>query len=965
MTKILLTFSIFFLFLPANIKADTQFPTTEGNIHLIESESPYILNSSITVASGTSLTIDAGVCVKILPIGSILTQGDLYAVGTSEKPIIFTSIKNDSVCGDSNEDGEGSVPALGDWLGIQTHGSVVLEHVDISYAVNGISVNAGGFNISNSNINNNLEGGIVVYGAEIVSVSNNIFENNKFPIDISTNIPFSHASNSASGNQKNGISISGHSVGNVSLTKDNISYYTSGISIASGTTLIIDAGVCVKILPIGSILTHGNLVLNGTKEESVYITSIKDDSVCGDTNGDGSASAPSAGDWPSITVESGGVLDARFTDVRYGGGQGGSGIYPNIKNNRGDILLNNSSSTNAFLQGFYSASGSSTIISTGFKNQPVGVEIGGGNVTISKSSFEGLFGGAVLNNSGATTTAQRNWWGSDTGPNHYLLNPEGDGDYISGAIDFSDWLGANPKTWVIDPVIIIPGILGSWKDWHGDWKLDPITHTYDNLVGSFKANGYIDGQSLFPFPYDWEKSNVDTAILLKQKIADVRAVCGCAKVDIVAHSMGGLIARQYIQSVDYQNDVDQIIFLGTPHLGSVFAYFAYEGGELDNDPSKKILFSYIARKKGYGNMANYAHNGVLSMKELLPIQSYLKLESGVQLNYPQGYPPNLFLENLDSNLSIFPQKVRKIRNFVGDVGISSTPVLLTISSSTKNNLWPDGEPIETEYGNGDNRVSTTSAIRVGGTISTHNIQHGNLTNELKQEILEELTLNDGQQLVDKDYNKNILLFLVNSPIDITVTSPSGQIYGANGIENDSGNVFYTNVGDEEFLAINDPEQGEYQVASVGTGEGNYSVEMHLLGDGIEAETSTFGVASVGVTNTGTINVTSSSIGAVVSNNAVINDISPVAIIQKVKSSITLNPVVIATNTPVIIKKSVVVNEQKSVTQQQKFYITNPHEQKRFPVSQVASVGIFETKISPLFTNVWGGVKSLIKLIIGK
>ena len=721
---------------------------------------------------------------------------------------------------------------------------------------------------------------------------------------------------------------------------------------------------------IGSTLIQGSFVLDGINENPIYITSIKDDSVCGDTNGDGSMSVPSAGDWPSISVESGGVLDARFAVVRYGGGQGGSGIYPNIKNNGGEIILNNSSSTNAFLQGLYSASGSTTIISTGFSNQGVGVQVEGGSLVINKSSFSNHIGAAVTNNTQSTTTARGNWWGSDTGPNHYLLNPNGGGDYVDGKVDFSDWLQGDPKTWVIDPVIIIPGILGSWKDWHNEWRLDPINHTYDNLVNTFKANGYVEGQKLFPFPYDWEKSNVDTAVLLKQKIEDVRAICGCAKVDIVAHSMGGLIARQYIQGSDYQNDVDQIVFLGTPHLGSILGYLVTEGGEIGEsktDNSLEILMTYTAVKRGYLGLAKYTREGVLSMKELLPINNYLKLDSGTTLNYPHGYPENNFLENLDANLSILSQRVKKVRNFVGDIGSNSTPITLTIASSTKNNLWPDGEPVETGYGNGDNRVSTTSANRVGGVISTHNIQHGNLANELKQEILEELTLNNDQQLVDKDYNKNILLFLVNSPIDITVTSPSGQTFGTNGIENDSENAFYTNIGDEEFLVINDPEQGEYQVASIGTGEGSYSIDTHLLGDKIEVGASISGVASAGVINTTQINVTNSSVGTIVLNNAVVNNVFPVETIQKVKSSVPIVSIATTTNTPIIINKPVVVNKNKQTTQHQKFYITNPYEQKRFSAIQIASVGYTSAgvKIGALFTKAWGGVKSLIKLMIGK
>ena len=46
----------------------------------------------------------------------------------------------------------------------------------------------------------------------------------------------------------------------------------------------------------------------------------------------------------------------------------------------------------------------------------------------------------------------------------------------------------------------------------------------------------------------------------------------------MAHSMGGLVAREYTQSADYENDIDQLIFLGTPHRGSPKDYLAWEAG---------------------------------------------------------------------------------------------------------------------------------------------------------------------------------------------------------------------------------------------------------------------------------------------------------------------------------------------------------------------------------------------------
>lgn len=73
---------------------------------------------------------------------------------------------------------------------------------------------------------------------------------------------------------------------------------------------------------------------------------------------------------------------------------------------------------------------------------------------------------------------------------------------------------------------------------------------------------------LFVFAYDWRKDNDDTAKLLKKYIDQVvRYFHPDVEVDIVAHSMGGLVARRYLLD-DPSTPVHQLVTIGSPWLGA-------------------------------------------------------------------------------------------------------------------------------------------------------------------------------------------------------------------------------------------------------------------------------------------------------------------------------------------------------------------------------------------------------------
>ncbi|MCC5987040.1 MAG: alpha/beta fold hydrolase [Pararhodobacter sp.] len=120
------------------------------------------------------------------------------------------------------------------------------------------------------------------------------------------------------------------------------------------------------------------------------------------------------------------------------------------------------------------------------------------------------------------------------------------------------------------PVVLVHGLMSSAETWDGykgpDGFLAPLGLS-GFAVGDGQAEGLMNTGSVSA-PFTATNTIDQNAEELARYIAGVRQQTGAEMVDLVVHSMGGLIARHYIARIMQERDVAQLIMLGTPNSGS-------------------------------------------------------------------------------------------------------------------------------------------------------------------------------------------------------------------------------------------------------------------------------------------------------------------------------------------------------------------------------------------------------------
>ncbi|MBM4025373.1 MAG: hypothetical protein FJ280_08190, partial [Planctomycetes bacterium] len=211
---------------------------TADRVHMVEED--------VTVATGARLTIAPGAIVKFAwQTGITVADGAfLDALGTEAAPIVLTAWADDTAGGDTNLDGDNSLPQPGEWAGLGALGTGQLnlnDYAELRYIATTHTGTLLGDETWMGTFLHRVSGEVVVpTGATLI--------------------------------------------------------------ISPGAIVKFEAGAGL------TVQTGATLSAQSSLAQPIIFTSIKDDRFAGDTNLDGDLTRASAGDWRSIRVDGGAGL---------------------------------------------------------------------------------------------------------------------------------------------------------------------------------------------------------------------------------------------------------------------------------------------------------------------------------------------------------------------------------------------------------------------------------------------------------------------------------------------------------------------------------------------------------------------------------------------------------------------------------------------------------------------------------
>jgi pSer/pThr/pTyr-binding forkhead associated (FHA) protein/pimeloyl-ACP methyl ester carboxylesterase len=272
---------------------------------------------------------------------------------------------------------------------------------------------------------------------------------------------------------------------------------------------------------------------------------------------------------------------------------------------------------------------------------------------------------------------------------------------------------------ILQEVVVVPNVI----------KLAQYSRLTDYLE---EGLGYERGRNLLEFFFDWRQDNRVSARRLAQVIEDWqhRSHEAARPLTIIAHSMGCLVSRYYVERLGGKNKVERLILLGGPHYGSPrIVSNLLLGPEmlpfgLLNESLRRVL---VGLPYAYQLIPTYAcatdRDG--NKLNLLQDHEWMAESSRPLLRSARAFHSELGAKSSVPSVSIFGYGLKTITNLK----------VLRDGSNRWIKIDADCEP------HGDTAVPESSAVLKGGDIHPVEQHHGSLytDNDVRMRLKIELT----------------------------------------------------------------------------------------------------------------------------------------------------------------------------------------------------------------------------------
>jgi len=282
----------------------------------------------------------------------------------------------------------------------------------------------------------------------------------------------------------------------------------------------------------------------------------------------------------------------------------------------------------------------------------------------------------------------------------------------------------------------------------------------------------------------------DYAKNLKREIDYIKNKEACSKVEIVAHSMGGLVARRYVESADfgsgyYESDVNNLVMLGTPNKGVPLAIL------------KSVLDPF-----GLLNLSLFQ-----CVSEMAPVSTFLTIINSNGINKDVNY-----------------------YTFAGDGIINCKTNLCRLRNSDNQMdglVWTYSVRLDDARNNYIVKYADHSGLLTDGNVQNaiNSILMGNPPAPSDNVIY--TTVN---AYTEKHYQIQLKLFQVICPVNVTIKDQSGRMINSQGV-NQIPDASVQVLGDKKLFCL--PSNLSYTIELDAYSQGAFTLEaLDLNNSGI-------------------------------------------------------------------------------------------------------------------------------------